>query len=176
MEKFVKSLIVRSASKIFNRALEDLKKEFPKSKITVIATSDAENSLKNNSLVDEYILLPQGRMNLFKLGWKNLKKLRKEKFDLGVALYNYKLGLGYSNIDFMIFAISPKEFRSFNIYNEWVKIKTNEIFKKWVKERFYYIFVFLNLILTYILFFLIFISIFFEEKILRKFNHQKPYS
>jgi len=162
-------LIVRSASRIFYKTLRQLKTEFPESVVTVIATEDAAFDLARDKDIDELVIVPsKSRMKLRHLGLKRIFQLRRKRFDLAVSLYNYDSGVGYSNIDFMIWAFSPKKHRGYNVYGQYMECTKGRLLARLIREKASFVFISLNVVFTVLLFFAVTLGILLEG-ITRKF-------
>ena len=149
-------LIIRSATRVFNPTLQSLKKEFPNSKITVLAPESVRESLEQDSMIDEVLPLKTGgRMSVFSYGLSRLRELRERNFDLAVALYNIEQGRGYSNIDMLAAASGARQVRGYNSKGTYVDLSGVGIFKKFLRERMSGAWVVINCLATVVLFFTI---------------------
>lgn len=149
-------LVIRSAARILNQTLNSLKQEFPDSKITVLAPQGVKEATAKDPLVDEVLSIGgHRRMGVLNYGARRLAALRKQKFDLAVALYNVDHGLGYSNIDLLAWASKAKKLRGYNARGSCVDLTGKSILKKWLLEKTTLFWVVLNYIATGSLFFLI---------------------
>jgi hypothetical protein len=151
-----KILVIRSATRILNQTLNSLKQEFPDAKITVLAPQGVEAVVAQDPLVDVVLTIGNHRrMGVLNYGRAPLEKLRKQKFDLAVALYNVDHGLGYSNIDLLAWASKAKTIRGYNSCGTYVDLSGRNILKKWFLEKTTLFWVGLNYIATALLFFCI---------------------
>ena len=156
-------LVIRSASRIFHKTVKQLKREFPGAAITVIATEDARSELEQDVDISTLVTLSStGRMKLRHLGLTRLLALRKKGFELGVSLYNYESGVGYSNIDFMVWAIAPERHRGYNVYGQYLEGTKKGLIGRLLREKGSFLFIVLNSVFTILLFVLITIGILFE--------------
>ncbi len=163
-----KILIIRSAARVFNPCVSALKKEFPDSKIVILAPHSLKETLSKDPLIDEIIEIQgSGRMSLFSCGTKTIRKLQNQNFDLAVSLYNVEQGLGYSNIDLLAWATKSKALRSFNSKEQFQEFSGKNIFQKLLREKLSSFWIILNCILTLILFLAITVGI-IAEWIVRK--------
>jgi hypothetical protein len=163
-----KILIIRSATRVFNPCVRALKKEFPDSKIVILAPDSLKESLSKDPLVDEVAVIQgNGRMSLFSCGTKTIRKLQNQNFDLAVSLYNVEQGLGYSNIDLLAWVTKPRALRSFNSKEQFQEFSGKNIFQKLLREKFSSFWIILNSILTLILFLAVTVGI-ITEWIVRK--------
>ncbi len=146
-------LVIRSAARILNATLESLKKEFPHSRITLLAPNTWVDSGEPHPFVDETLSLKtSGRMSILNLGMKNFRKLRRAKFDLAVSLYNIDHGLGYSNIDLLAWIIKPKQIRGYNARIAPQELNGSSLLKKILLEKSTLLLVVVNLLTTVVLF------------------------
>lgn len=149
-------LVIRSATRILNPTLASLKREFPQSRITVLAPSQAGDALAQDPLIDEaFAFDSDGRMTLFNFGLKNIRKLRERKFDLAVSLYNIDHGLGYSNVDFLACAANAPLLRGYNPQGKYVVLTPAGIAKKYLLEKTSMVWIGVNYLATGVLFALI---------------------
>jgi len=110
-----KILVIRSATRIFNKTLASLRKEFPGCHITVLAPQSAKESMEQDSKINEVLTIADHRrMSISNYGQENLRRLQNKKFDLAIVLYNIEHGLGYSNIDLLACAVKAKCVRGYN--------------------------------------------------------------
>ena len=124
-------LVIRSATRILNRTLSALKREFPDAKITVLAPETVASVVASDPLIDEVLTIgDRRRMGVFSYGWRQLTLLRQRKFDLAVSLYNIDHGLGYSNIDILAWASKAKSIRGYNAKGTYVDLTGKSILKK----------------------------------------------
>jgi hypothetical protein len=146
-------LVIRSATRILNQTLNSLKQEFPDAKITVLAPLGVEAVVAQDPLVDEVLTIGNHRrMGVLNYGRGPLEKLRRQKFDLAVSLYNVDHGLGYSNIDLLAWASKAKTIRGYNPRGTFVELNGKTVLKKWFLEKTTLFWVGLNYIATGILF------------------------
>ncbi len=146
-------LVIRSATRILNQTLTGLKHEFPKAKITVLAPKSVAVVTAKNPMIDEVLTIGQNRrMGVLSYGWRQLKLLRQRKFDLAVSLYNIDHGLGYSNIDILVWASNAKSIRGYNAKGTYIDLTGKSILKKSFLEKTTLIWVVLNYLATGVLF------------------------
>ncbi len=166
-------LIIRSAARVFNSCINALKEEFPDSKITILAPDTMKESLSQDPLIDDVIGIPgNGRMSLFSCGTKTLRKLQNQNFDFAISLYNVDQGLGYSNIDLLIWATKSKVLRSFNSKEKFQEFSGKDVFQKLLREKLSSFWIVLNSALTLILFLAITIGI-IGEWVVRKIGGRR---
>ena len=165
-------LIIRSATRVFNPTLEALKIEFPDAHITVLAPESNSAFLEKDPKVNTVISLPvKNRMGIFWCGRNLINKLRSQKFNLAVVLYNVEIGVGYSNIDLLAWFIKPDEIRGYNSKGTYSTISGKSILKKIASEKTSSIWVVINIVATMILFICITAGI-LAEAFFRKFFQQ----
>lgn len=146
-------LLIRSATRVMNPTIESLKKEFPNSKITVLAPESARESLENHPDVDTMISVGNiNRMSVFSLKSKVIRKMRRESFDLAVSLYNIDHGMGYSNIDSLAWASGAKAIRGYNARGTFSEFDGWGVLKKYLLEKTSFAWVLLNGLATVVLF------------------------
>ncbi|MFQ5716197.1 MAG: glycosyltransferase family 9 protein [Nitrospinales bacterium] len=156
-------LIIRSAARVFNPVLQSLKREFPESKIAVLAPEPVKELLLQDPLVDEVLpLRTRGRMGVFSYGVGNIQRLRDRKFDLAISLYNIERGVGYSNIDLLAWLSGAREVRGYNCKGSFIDLAGSGIFAKYFREKMSAVWVGVNLLVTVVLFFLITVGFIFE--------------
>jgi hypothetical protein len=173
MKKTTNIFIIRSATRVFNACLDKLKKEFPDSRVVVLAPATARESLCKDPLIDEVVAIPgNGRISIFSCGLKVLRRLQNQNFDLAICLYNVDQGLGYSNIDLLAWAAKPKALRSFNSKEAFAAFYWKNIFQKILREKLSSFWVVLNYVSTLVLFFAIMIGI-VGEWIVRKLTRSQ---
>lgn len=169
-----KILIIRSATRILNQTMDALKREFPKSKITIVAPYPVKESLEQDPLVDEVIPVHNnGRMTLSNIGFDAIRRMRDGKFDLAVSLYNIDHGMGYSNIDCMIWAAKAHEMRGYNVKGKHTVLTPAEIVKKVLLEKTSLAWIVANYIATAGLFALITVCICAEWCVRKLFSPRK---
>lgn len=155
-----KILIIRSATRILNQTINSLKQEFPQSQIAVVAPAHAREALLQDPSINEVFPVPENRrLTLFNIGLKNIRHLRDQHFDLGVSLYNVDHGMGYSNIDCLVWASGATEMRGYNVSGKYSVLTPDKIIKTWFLEKTSLLWVALNYITTTILFTLITITL-----------------
>lgn len=158
-----KILIIRSAARVFNPVLESLKREFPESKIAVLAPEPAAEFLLQDPRVDEVLpLKARGRMSAFSYGVGNIQRLRDREFDLAISLYNIERGTGYSNIDLLAWLSGAREVRGYNCKGSFVDLAGSGILAKYFREKMSAVWVGINCLVTAVLFFLITLGLVFE--------------
>lgn len=163
-----KILIVRSAARIFDKTLDSLKSEFLDPEITAIIPLSLLDVIKNDSRIKEVIPINgNGQMSFFKISSALKNKLKEENFDIGVSLYNYEFGVGYSNIDFMLWALKVKELRGYNVKGLKTIIKPRDLLAKIIQEKTNFIWIPINWIMIFLLFSIITIGI-LSEWVFRK--------
>ena len=166
--KTVDIIIFRSASRIFDKTLDSIKSEFPDSKITAIVPFSFLETLKKDIRINEVIPINgNGQLSFYKISREKRADLRARKFDISVSLYNYEHGLGYSNIDFIGWAIGAKELRGYNVNGEMTPLRPKDVFIKMIQEKTNFIWLPLNWIIIFILFSVISIGM-IGELIFRK--------
>ncbi len=110
-----KILVIRSATRILTQTLVSLREEFPGCHITVLVMQSAKESMEQDSLADEVLVVPnQRRISVSSYGKNNIRQLQEKKFDLAIVLYNIDHGLGYSNVDLLACSIKAKSVRGYN--------------------------------------------------------------
>ena len=155
-----KIFVIRSATRILNKTLISLRKEFPGCHITVLVPESAKESMEQESQVDEVLTIPdQRRISVSSYGWDNLRKLQENKFDLAIALYNIDHGLGYSNIDLLACAVKAKSVRGYNSKGTYKEVTSSTAKKKFFLEKTTYFWVVANYAATIILFLIITIAL-----------------
>ena len=161
-------LVILSATRILNATLESLKKEFPNSRITLLAPCAGVNAAEQHPLVDDTLSLEtSGRMSILNLGMKNFRTLRRSKFDMAVSLYNIDHGLGYSNIDLLAWIIKPKSLRGYNSRIAHQELNGSALVKKILLEKSTLLLAAVNMLATIVLFSCITIGI-LAESLIRK--------
>jgi hypothetical protein len=146
-------LLIRSATRILNPTIESLKKEFPDSKITVLAPESTRAFLEKHPNVDFTISVGNiSRMSVFSIRSGLIKKIRRGGFDLAVSLYNIDHGMGYSNIDCLAWASGAKIIRGYNACGTFVEFNGWGILKKYFLEKSSFAWLFINGITTLVLF------------------------
>ena len=131
-----KILVIRSATRIFNKTLALLREEFPGCYITVLAPQSAKESMEQDSKIDEVLTIAdQRRMTVSNYGKENLRRLQKKKFDLAIVLYNIEHGLGYSNIDLLACAIKAQSVRGYNSKGSFKNVTLSTAKKKFFLEK-----------------------------------------
>ena len=146
-------LLIRSATRILNPTIESLKKEFPDSKITVLAPESTRAFLEKHPNVDFTISVGNiSRMSVFSIRSDLIKKIRRGKFDLAVSLYNIDHGMGYSNIDCLAWASGAKTIRGYNARGTFVEFNGWGILKKYFLEKSSFAWLVINGITTLVLF------------------------
>ena len=161
-------LLIRSATRILNSTIESLKKEFPNSKITILAPESARKNLAEHPNVDAMISTKNlNRMTLFSLKRNTLREIRCGKFNLAISLYNIDHGMGYSNIDCIAWASGAKDIRGYNACGTYVEFKGLDILKKLFLEKSSIAWLILNGFITVILFLFITIGLLGEWTIRR---------
>ena len=151
-----KILIIRSATRILNQTIKELKREFPLSRITVIAPFAAKDALSQDPLINEvFPFHAHGRITLLDIGLNNIRHLRGQRFDLAVSLYNVDHGLGYSNIDRIIWSVNAVEMRGYNSTGKYALLTPARIIKKSLLEKTSFVWVVVNYAATVALFTLI---------------------
>ncbi|MBT5027821.1 MAG: hypothetical protein HOL15_01825 [Nitrospinaceae bacterium] len=169
-------LVIRSATRILNQTLLSLKKEFPESKITVLAPESVQAAVEQDPLIDEVLTITdQRRMSVASYGKENILRLRERNFDLAVALYNIDHGLGYSNIDLLACASTPKEVRGYNSRGSFVKLDSAKAMRKAIMEKTTFFWLAVNYVATAFLFFIITLALIGEWGV-RKLFGKKPSS
>jgi hypothetical protein len=152
----VNILVIRSATRILNQTLLALKEEFPGCRITVLAPESAKEAVEQDPLIDAVLTITdQRRMSVSSYGRENIARLREQKFDLAVALYNIDHGLGYSNIDLLACAANSKEVRGYNSKGTFVKLDSAKAFRKAIMEKTTFFWLGINYATTALLFFII---------------------
>ncbi len=163
-----KILIARSAARIFDRTIDSLKSEFSDSEITAIVPPSLLEVIKKDHRINEVISINRkGQMSIFKINSALKSKLKEKKFDIGVSLYNYEGGLGYCNIELMLYALNVKELRSYNVNGDKTIIKPKNLLAKLIKEKTNFIWIPINWIMIFLLFSIITTGI-LSEWIFRK--------
>lgn len=146
-------LIVRSASRIFDKTLDSIKSEFSDSKITAIVPFSLLETFKKDTRINEVIPINgNGQLSFYKISRDQRVNLRARNFDIAVSLYNYEHGLGYSNIDFIGWALGAKELRSYNVNGEMTRLQPRDVFVKMIQEKINFIWLPLNWIMIFVLF------------------------
>ena len=149
-------LVIRSATRILNQTLLGLKEEFPGCRITVLAPESVRGAVEQDLLIDEVLTITdQRRMSVSSYGRKNIARLREQKFDLAVALYNIDHGLGYSNIDLLACAANSKEVRGYNSKGTFVKLDSAKAIRKAIMEKTTFFWLGINYATTALLFLII---------------------
>lgn len=129
-------LLIRSATRILNSTIESLKREFPNSRITVLAPEFTRKNLEENPNIDAMISLGNiKRISLFSIKRNTLREIRYSAFDLAVSLYNIDHGTGYSNIDCLAWASGAKNIRGYNACGTFIEFKGPDILKKMFLEK-----------------------------------------
>lgn len=124
MNKASKILIIRSARMdLFEKALEFLRDKFEEAKIYVLAQPEVKDDLEKDSRIDEVIIYDRGFFNVFKIGKKLLKRLRVERFDLVVILYNNVEGKGYFHPNLISILIRHKDIFIYDIAESYHNLK-----------------------------------------------------
>lgn len=124
MDKVLKILIIRSAPMdILERAIDYLKDRFEGAKISVLAQPGVKDELEKDSSIDEVILYDKGFFNVFKIGRMLLNKLREERFDLLVILYNNIEGKGYFHPKLISFLVAPKDIFIYDVEENYYKLR-----------------------------------------------------
>ena len=116
-------------------------------------------------------------MNVFSLGSSVLRKIRYEVFDLAVSLYNIDHGMGYSNIDCLVWASGAKTFRGYNALGTFVEFNGWDVLKKCFLEKTSFAWLLINGITTVVLFMFITLGLLSEWIIRKTFannNMEKP--
>ncbi|MFH0925393.1 MAG: hypothetical protein V1872_07135 [bacterium] len=158
-----KILVIRSASRIFEKTLKALKDEFPNSKIDVLVPESAENSIRENPFIHKIILLKtKGRLRVLNLGIKGIKEIRLKKYDLSVVLYNIDHGMGYSNVDVIAATIGAKECRGYNVTGKFELLTKGNVIKKFLKEKSKFLLIIINFFFVGVLFFVVTLSLILE--------------
>ena len=166
-----KILLIRSAANTLNTTINSLKKEFPSSKITVLAHESARKNLENNPNIDAMISAGTiNRMSLFSLENKVIRKIRSGQFDLAIALYNIDHGMGYSNIDFLAWLSGAKNIRGYNVRGTFIEFNGWGVFKKYFLEKTSFTWFFINAFTTIILFVFITLGFLLEWPIRKIFT------
>ena len=164
-------LLIRSAANTLNTTINSLKKEFPSSKITVLAHESARKNLENNPNIDAMISAGTiNRMSLFSLENKVIRKIRSGQFDLAIALYNIDHGMGYSNIDFLAWLSGAKNIRGYNVRGTFIEFNGWGVFKKYFLEKTSFTWFFINAFTTIILFVFITLGFLLEWPIRKIFT------
>lgn len=165
-----KILVIRSATRILNQTLNSLKREFPQSRITVVAPFPAKDALSQDPLIDEVVPIHiNGRMSMLGIGLKNIFRLRDHRFDLAVSLYNVDHGLGYSNIDRLLWSVNAAEMRGYNSRGKYTLLTPTGIIKTSLLEKTSFVWVLVNYVVTAVLFTLITLAL-CGEWCVRKFS------
>ena len=155
-----KILVIRSATRIFNKTLALLREEFPGCHITVLAPQSAKESMNKDSQIDEVLsIADHRRMSVSNYGQENLRRLQEKKFDLAIVLYNIEHGLGYSNIDLLACAIKAKNVRGYNSKGFFKNITLATAKKKFFLEKTSIFWLMANYTTTIFLFLIITISL-----------------
>ena len=146
-------LIIRSATRVFNKTLEALKSEFPESQIAVLTPEINQENLEADPLVDEVKVFPANkRMGILSCGGKMIRELRSRQFDLAVSLYNVERGIGYSNIDLLAWVVKPKAIRGYNSKGTFVSLTGYAILEKMIQEKTSGLWIIANFVATVALF------------------------
>jgi hypothetical protein len=174
----VNILVIRSATRILNQTLLSLREEFPDCRVTVLVPQSAQEAVAQDPLVDEILTIPdQRRMNVSSYGRENIARLRENKFDLAVSLYNIDHGLGYANIDRLACAAKAKEVRGYNPKGTFVKLDSAKVMRKSIMEKTTFFWLAINYVATALLCFIITLALIGEwvvRKLLGIFS-SKPY-
>lgn len=158
--KLKKILIVRSAARIFDKTLDSLKSEFPNSEVTAIVPFPLLETIKNDNRINDIVPVDgKGQLSIFKINPAQRIKLKERNFDIGVSLYNYEHGLGYSNIDLINWALKIKELRGYNVNGKCTILKPKDVFLKVIQEKTNFIWIPLNWAMIFILFSIITLGI-----------------
>ncbi len=151
--KTIDVLIVMSAARIFDKTLDSIKSEFPDSKITAIVPSSLLETIKNDNRMNEVIPVNgNGQLSFYKINRAQRVSLKAKNFDIAVSLYNYEHGLGYSNIDFIGWALGAKELRGYNVNGKMTTLRPKDVFVKMIMEKTNFIWLPLNWIMIFVLF------------------------
>ena len=173
LQKPKRILVIRSAARIFNHSVESLKNEFPNAHITVLTPESNRKNLEQDPMVDNVISMPsKHRMNLFNCGSDLRHRLRSQKFDLAVSLYNVEHGIGYSNIDLLAWSTKPREIRGYNSKGSSTLLSSMSIFQKIVCEKTSAIWIIVNIFATIMLFTCVTLGI-LVESLFRKIFQRK---
>ena len=162
-DQLKKILVIRSATRIFNKTLALLREEFPGCHITVLAPQSAKESMEQDSQIDEVLTIADHRrMSVSNYGQENLRRLQEKKFDLAIVLYNIEHGLGYSNIDLLACAIKAKNVRGYNSKGFFKDITLATAKKKFFLEKTSIFWLVANYTTTIFLFIIITIALIVE--------------
>ena len=108
--------IIRSSTRLFPLVINELKKTFPKARISCLTNQKAREGRSPLQYgVDHVIELPH--TNGF--CWRDIffvrRILKPHSFDLAIVLYNSEKGLSYLNVDSFAFAAKPAYITCINI-------------------------------------------------------------
>ena len=149
-------LVIRSATRIMNQTLKDLKQEFPLSRITVLAPESVREVVLKDPLVDNVLSIRNGGpMSVFSFGLGRLKNMRRDGYDMAVSLYNIDHGQGYSNIDILAWASGARELRGYSSRGTWQSFTGPKATKKMALEKTNFLWLAANSLATILLFTLI---------------------
>jgi len=164
-------LIIRSAANILNATINTLKVEFPGSKITVFAPESARESMEKHPNIDAVISAGTiNRMSIISVKNKALGKIRHNRFDLAISLYNIDHGMGYSNIDFLAWISGAKNIRGYNMRGTFDELNGWRILKKYFLEKTSFTWFIINALTTVILFAFITLGFLLEWTIRKLFK------
>ena len=172
-----KIFVIRSATRILNKTLISLRKEFPGCHITVLVPESAKESMEQESQVDEVLTIPdQRRISVSSYGKNNIRQLQEKKFDLAIALYNIDHGLGYSNVDLLACSIKAQSVRGYNSKGTFKKVTPFTAKKKSFLEKTTFFWVAANYVATIILFLIITVALVLEWFIRLPFSKKQTTS
>ncbi|KMP12200.1 hypothetical protein UZ36_01740 [Candidatus Nitromaritima sp. SCGC AAA799-C22] len=166
-------LLIRSATRIMNPTLDSLKKEFPGSKITVLAPESAREAVENHPQVDAMLSAGNtNRMSAFGLKSSTMREVRRRFFDMAVSMYNIDHGMGYSNIDFLAWTSGASTIRGYNTRGTFVELDGWSILKKYFLEKTSFVWILLNGLATVVLFICITLGMLCEWIVRKLFTTQ----
>ncbi len=129
-------LVIKSASRVFNKVLDLLRAEFPKASFTILtANPEAMQNLKAFRVHHILPLSAGRRISLFSYGIKKRKHLRQQNFDLAVVLYNIEKGWGYANVESLAWSSGANELRGYFPNGSFKPLTAGAILKNTLREQ-----------------------------------------
>lgn len=111
-------LVIRSAPlyRIFN-ATKRIREEYPRAKISILVQPEAKDEIERSGLINKVILGRSGRISIFR-SIPLILRLRRERFDLGVIIYNTTDIEWHRNLKRFLKLIGVKKMIGVTVYNE----------------------------------------------------------
>ncbi|MDI6704260.1 MAG: hypothetical protein QME40_06290 [bacterium] len=129
MKEIHNILLLRTASKdVCEKALEFLKVMFPEAKITIISPNKIELEGIYKVIVYDW----GDKISIFRV--KRLNQiLRDKEFDLTLCLWENRKGLGYLNVDLLLFYIGKDRY-AFTKEGDFIELTKRRFLKKLFHE------------------------------------------